>query len=948
MLPSLATMASGLGSDLFVGRERELAVLAEHAAAAAAGRAGLVLVTGPQGAGKTRLVSEACAAARAGGAAVVEASCWDEPGAPAYAPWVQVVDALRRLCAADPVERLSPLERTALAPLTLQAVDDLRPVDPAHAHFLLQRATADVVRTASAQQPLVLAIDDLHAADPSSLRLLSEVLGQARDARLLVLATVRGDEDDGRLQRLRRTAEVLVVAGLDRPAVDRYVTARLPDAEAELRTWLWQTTDGNPLFLRELVALPDARRTGAFPETVASAVRRRVAALCPQTRRVVDMAAVLGRDVSLPALAAALELPAEQLLQRLDDTLRQGVLVSDRSPAQLRFAHGLFREVLLGDLGLSCRPMHERAARVLEQLHGQDPDRAADIAEQYYRALPLGDPVKAWVWAVRAADRAVSRLSFADAATLLAQAAEAQALAGEGAATRSRLLDRLGDAEFRAGRLVPARQAWRAAAELARAAGDPAALAAAALGLGRELEWGRMSRERLELLEEALAADVPPATRVHLLARLATELYWTPQRERRQQLSGESLDLARQLTDPAAVSAALRGALWAFRDADTSEQRIRMSEELLSVAGDDPETLEEGRYHRIVALLETGALEAAFADIDAHEQLAERVQHPVYLWRSQMWGVMRLQLAGRVAQAREAAIRTRRLGEEVGERNAALIYPGQAAENERWTTWSAGTGQLLSALADELPAIPLLRCVVALIESDVRPVEAMRLLDRLVDPDALPFDSSWLASHVWLADACEVLGATEHAAALLPRLRPYAPQWLVSGGGATYQGPVVSLLGSLELTAGHPETAVPLLQQGLSLLEAAGAPVLAAVDGVRLGTALRLQGLPDEGVLAASLESARSLGLTRLLQRPLPNLPSGSYHRGPGGVLTPRELEVLALLADGRSNREIAGALFVTEKTVKTHVSGVLAKLHCTDRTQAALYAVRHGLVLDR
>ncbi|MBW8740958.1 response regulator [Streptomyces turgidiscabies] len=66
--------------------------------------------------------------------------------------------------------------------------------------------------------------------------------------------------------------------------------------------------------------------------------------------------------------------------------------------------------------------------------------------------------------------------------------------------------------------------------------------------------------------------------------------------------------------------------------------------------------------------------------------------------------------------------------------------------------------------------------------------------------------------------------------------------------------------------------------------------------------------------------------------------------QGRGGSLTEREREVLTLIADGRSNREIARALVLSEKTVKTHVSNILMKLDLADRTQAALWAVRHGV----
>ena len=83
----------------------------------------------------------------------------------------------------------------------------------------------------------------------------------------------------------------------------------------------------------------------------------------------------------------------------------------------------------------------------------------------------------------------------------------------------------------------------------------------------------------------------------------------------------------------------------------------------------------------------------------------------------------------------------------------------------------------------------------------------------------------------------------------------------------------------------------------------------------------------------------------QVVGRVMAELSQGERSRTPGADdLTPRELEVLRLLAGGRSNRQLAAELFVSEKTVKTHVSSILAKLRLSDRTQAALWAVRAGL----
>jgi predicted ATPase len=192
---------------LFVGRERELEELSSGLADARAGRGRLFLLVGEAGIGKTRLADELARRAVAGGARVLWGRCWEGGGAPAYWPWTQVLRAyvretpvevaLAQMGAGAPdLAQISPILRAQLG----AAASD----QPDQARFGLFDSLTSFLHAAAAARPLVLVLDDLHAADEASLRLLQFVARELRGAALLVVGTYR-DAD------LRRAPALLTI-----------------------------------------------------------------------------------------------------------------------------------------------------------------------------------------------------------------------------------------------------------------------------------------------------------------------------------------------------------------------------------------------------------------------------------------------------------------------------------------------------------------------------------------------------------------------------------------------------------------------------------------------------------------------------------------------------------------------------------------------------------------
>ncbi len=246
----------------FLGREAELATLIAALDEADAGRGGLVLIGGEPGIGKSRLADEIAGRARDRGFLVLWGRAWEDAGAPAYWPWIQILRAYLRQTDAD--EARSRLATSAEDNAQkLPEVRDLFPelpppqaVESDTARFQLFDSTAAFLRTAAGDRPIVVVLDDLQAADTSSLRLLRFVAGQLADMRLLLLGTYRDTEltpthplTDAVADLAREpTTRSLTVRGLDRIALRSLIGATAgQEPNEQLVSAFVRGTKGNPL-----------------------------------------------------------------------------------------------------------------------------------------------------------------------------------------------------------------------------------------------------------------------------------------------------------------------------------------------------------------------------------------------------------------------------------------------------------------------------------------------------------------------------------------------------------------------------------------------------------------------------------------------------------------------------------------------------------------------------
>ena len=518
------------------GRDSELDSLRWAWRRAVAGEGRMVTVAGESGTGKTRIAQEVAARVGTDRARVLWADC--DAGAPT--PYGPIVEALRSCRPALPPEVLNPPPAGTGPRLTdllrfeerswvgdtagSEGVDDLAASSLARQaarEHMLENA-ADLFSTMSRSAPVLLIVDDMDAADQSTLVLLCHLAALAPGLRLLVIGTyceASIDRADPLYEALHRMAanpgyEGLVLGGLDRSAV----RAMVGDPARADR--LWTASQGNPLCVRYLMAMKsesDEEHESALHEPHAPGVEgivdRWLESLDDTTRHWLIAAAVVGPCFDLGVLAGAVHMRRDRAEAAMSRAA--GVVEPLGTRHHYRFTHSLFRDGLYRNLTSEQRVrLHGQVAESIAEHAAPGRARQAALAFHLSQATPVGRSPQVLHLTAQLGDDAMSVGGYEDAARYYGQALAA---AGPGAADAERadLLVALADAHWRSGDHLRARTAYMEAAKAARVSRDPSRLAAAALGLARiPPVWGG-DGVLVTLLEDALAAIEAVASSRH-------------------------------------------------------------------------------------------------------------------------------------------------------------------------------------------------------------------------------------------------------------------------------------------------------------------------------------------------------------------------------------------------------------------------------------------------
>jgi tetratricopeptide (TPR) repeat protein len=410
---------------------------------------------------------------------------------------------------------------------------------------------------------------------------------------------------------------------------------------------------------------------------------------------------------------------------------------------------------------------------------------------------------------------------------------------------------------------------------LATELGDSRSLARAAIGAARRYIQppGVVDEELIALLEQALALTEGDrsVTRVGLLARLCSALYYSPRREEMRAIAEEATEIAQEVGSPEARALAAAARRRAFWGPAHLERRLSDSTELLTLAREagDLELELQGHAWLVVDLLENGRAAAVHAQIEAFTAGADRLRQPLYSWNAAVWRVMRALLAGRLAEAEQLAQEALAIGSHGETVTAPQYYALQLLAVRQEQARMGELEQPARAIVEANPHRPAWRAALAtlLIETGRRD-EAMQELDLLAEHDFedIPQDGDWLIAVTLLSDCCAELEDRERAETLYEMLLPYRESNVVIGLAAMCLGSAARYLGRLATALDQAADAAAHLERALEANIALRAPVFVAHTQLDYARLLG-PGAHSAQLVEDATRTAQELGLPRVAKR---------------------------------------------------------------------------------
>ena len=1002
----LLAMAGTVTSSRFVGRTAELGRLEAAVADADGGEPLTLCVGGEAGVGKTRLVARFAGQVRERGGHVLLGGCIElaETALP-YAPVAQALRGLGRGLEPAALDELVGPGRSLLARLLpeLGPDEESTSAGPWGQARLFQALLALLERLAD-RSPTVLVIEDLHWADHSTLDLLA-FLHRNLQAGLLLMLTYRSDELHRRhplrpfLAELDRSgrAERLEVGPFDRVEVAELlagILGRRPDDD--LVEQVYRRSEGNAFFAEELLA---ATRQGAnngpsLPPGLENLLLSRVQGLPEDAQATLRLVAAAGGRVEHELLAAVSALPEADLLAALRAAVAHQVLVPDPTTETYAFRHALTQEALYAELlpGERAR-LHAAFARVLaDRSQLAAPDRVAAPARLAYHWIRAHEPARALPAAVEAGLQSQAAYGFADAQRhfelaleLWDQVADADEHLG---LDRAAVLEHAADSAYLAGDPNRAITLTRAALANVDPVADPvrAGLLHARLGGYLRATGGEGASAEYEAGVRLVPASPPRAERAQVLAASGEALISQGRYRESRALCEEAIAIAGQvgaLAEQVDARRALGVDLAFLGDLEAGVEQLAEARRIAEAVGKVDQVARA--YATLAGLLETfGRLEAAAelalegAEVAAGQGLGR--WHGPFLTATAARALFALghwdeaealldRAAGRVAPelaATRVYIHTARSQLDLARGRAAAAAEQLAVAREAYA----------QTLTQPWFATPLFVATAELALLEGRLADADSAVAeglRVAGPD--PGSGAWLyalgvraaADRAELArarrDDEEALEARQAGDALAAKFHARLSPEGTDGTVPTPPTEALAALCEAELARLDGQTDPGLWEAAAKAWERLGEPYPIAYVRWRQGEALLLGGFGREQVeplLRAAHQTAVELGAAPLRAELAALARRGRLDLGTAAAATPaaeppspldslgltvREQEVLALVAMGRTNGQIAETLFISPKTATVHVSNILAKLGVRNRVEAATVAHRLGIV---
>jgi DNA-binding NarL/FixJ family response regulator len=914
----------------FVDRTEQLDLLLARASAASKGEGSLVLVSGDAGSGKTRLITEFSTRARTLGVRVSVGNCYDYVRSP-FAPFVST---LRALHSEDP--SIIASSEDAAATLAGLAPELAGRAAPPQADELRQfDALTELFRRFAAAKASVIVLGDLQWADDASLRFLQHLARLVASSQLLVVGTYRGDEMTrghplrhvlGRLARLPYVWQIRLepLNDADMQLLIFHALEGHAPLSATTVDVIRSRSEGNPLFAEELLksALDsrDAKRL-QLPPTLREAMLERLVHFDESERSTLACAAAIGREFGPEFLAKTVD----QSLERVTPVLRKALdlqLIVEEKNGEVRygFRHSLIRDAVYDELlAAEARPLHKRIATALEA-EGPADDRIAELAYHWWQAR---DAEKSAETNERAGDRAFSLYAYHDSVVSYERALESGALEG---AHRAAVYRKLARSLKRCGFGDRARAALESALEYYESVSDGQGIANASLSLARLCDTLSDFAGHLRMTERALRVAEDLASQHALfsahveMARHFIAYRWSGEK------ALEHLARAAEFKETATPRALFRfyeyrSVVYAQlgRSGDALDNALQAA--LVAEQAADFQGMLRCWANFAISMAQTGERRLA---VEAFERALETTRAKGLRGLTASWCVVEYAhaclLHGELERGRALIELALSANIEMASFRlrlaAASVLLGSLLQDEELIR--RGAHEDLVDFALRSSAVNAISCVaffaeneIALDRADVargmlhQAIESLHALDVSPAPGDADVLFLAIAKHGDLAD--------------VPRAREF-------------------LRKAAELTAVRSLPAcIALFEAFVSTrMHKTGAQV-EALEAVELFRELRwpyyeAQALELAGSLGEALAVYRHIGDVRDTRR-LEAVLSPVNRRGRApNALTSREQEISKLIAAGKSNRAVAEALVISERTVESHVSSILSKLQLGSR----------------
>lgn len=984
-----------IASSVLIGRESELNALTKTLYAAQQGQGHCSLIAGEVGIGKSRLVAELLTRAAAKQFLIVQGRCFEQDISFPYASWI---DGLRSFLAPKSVAEVGELlgayasELVKLVPELSLALPSIRPtplLEPEAEKHRLFESLARFLASLATVNPLLIVLEDIHWSDEQSLDLLHFFARRIIALPILIVATYRTDELSprisqhlGELNRERGVDEIRL-APLTRQDVEQMVRAIFKSGQSNTAQWLdvlMPLTGGNPFFIEEI--LKSIQESGALsapdsihiPRSIQQLVQHRAAQLSEDTQQVLSQAAVLGERFDFGLLRQVAAQDEASLLRILKELIAAQFLV-EQSAEQFAFRHALIRETIYARLLRRERQaLHRRIAETMERFWTVTREsHAAELAYHFYQGAVWDQALN---YSQRAGEQAHKLFAPREALTHFSRALEAAEMLGSTPASslllgRAHALDSLGEFER-------ARADYETALDIVRRASDPRGEWATLIDLGflwQSRDWVRAG----EFFERAfeLARSLEDTALVgHSLNRIGN--WYMNRRHPREALPyhQQALEMFQAVNDRRGTAQTLdllgvasgfvgdviQGAAYSeqavalFRELDDRQSLVRTLSTLCLRPRFDVEVLGEMNLHQLVTLGET-TLEMARSFNWRQGEAGALTMVALCLCRTGEYGrgseLFRraIEISEEIQHRFFLSAAHRALGAEV---YLPLLAPAQARDQLETAL------RIAQDLRSELftMAVASRLASACIVQKDWTRAEA--LLDPVLTTDLPAAEIDTLLRDFWTACAELELarGSPGRALEIVDRLLASTMNLAEYGPHAVPR--LSQLRGQALVALGRMPEAAEEFQGTQTVAQKQGYSAILWHLHIDLGNAYRGLGrreaAADEFALARSWieQIANTVPDDALrenfLKQAIAMIPTASSltprqaTKKQFGGLTARERQVAALVAEGKSNREIADTLVITVRAVEANITRILDKLGFQSRAQIAVWAVAKGL----